>query len=354
MGIKFNRKVMLLTLLVGLIALSICIASLLRLDAVVNQDLYRYGLQFSEEWAIQYWTYLRMALVFIGATIGVSCAGLLYLLGTSHPGVTILSQQVQIRRPVGFERKVSLTILASGTIALVASIVGSSSTLALIGLGLVFWGIIFLYIKAEKYVKETLLSMTTFSSLSALDKLIAALELKGQAIYLPPKYLKDLESNMIYLARDRNSRLPNPECFLEAKESVIDSQGLCIEPPGAELTKLFEKTLETSLTKTSLQNLERSISKILIDELEIAENVEVKRSEHSFSFRLDHSIYSEICRKTEKLAKIHGSVGCPICSALACALTKITGGLIVIEEEETSTDGTSIGVEYHLLDEITG
>lgn len=34
---------------------------LLQIDRVVNNDLYRYGLQFSHQWATPYWTMTRIA-----------------------------------------------------------------------------------------------------------------------------------------------------------------------------------------------------------------------------------------------------------------------------------------------------
>jgi len=45
-----------------------------RLDLVVHGDLYRYGLQFSYEWAEQYWTYSRLLLGLLGMTLALNSA----------------------------------------------------------------------------------------------------------------------------------------------------------------------------------------------------------------------------------------------------------------------------------------
>jgi len=66
--------VFLLLILITLSALSVFMFT--RIDAIVNGDLYNYGLQFSTEWANQYWTYsalmrtsLAIGMIVIGASI---------------------------------------------------------------------------------------------------------------------------------------------------------------------------------------------------------------------------------------------------------------------------------------------
>jgi hypothetical protein len=59
------------------------------------------------------------------------------------------------------------TLTAVGTIALAFSIVYSSSILALIGLGLLFWGVTFTYISNDDYVKKILLDTTALSEIPA-------------------------------------------------------------------------------------------------------------------------------------------------------------------------------------------
>lgn len=55
----FNRVV----LLAWIISWVFVIYSLFQIDYIVNQTLYGYGLKFNYDWAIPYWTYLRLILV---------------------------------------------------------------------------------------------------------------------------------------------------------------------------------------------------------------------------------------------------------------------------------------------------
>src|SRR3990170_4676721 len=51
-----------------------------RLDFVVHNDLYRYGLQFSYEWATKYWTYSRLFLSILWIAIATGGTGAIILL----------------------------------------------------------------------------------------------------------------------------------------------------------------------------------------------------------------------------------------------------------------------------------
>ena len=56
----------------------VTIAILFRIDAVVNESLYSYGLQFSPDWAITYWTTIRTGLAVSFLAVIAAVALLLY------------------------------------------------------------------------------------------------------------------------------------------------------------------------------------------------------------------------------------------------------------------------------------
>ena len=128
-------------------------------------------------------------------------------------------------------------------------------------------------------------------------------------------------------------------------------EAIVMTPPGNELTKLFEKKLNTSFTKVDLAYLEQNIPKLLIEDLEIAEGVKIKIENSFVRVRIENSIYKDICKETEKLSSISRSLGCPITSAIACTLAKATGKPIIISKQQTSENGKIIYTEYELLEE---
>ena len=62
---------------------------------------------------------------------------------------------MQIR--ISMKGGTSGTMLLLGIVALLASVIYASSILAFIGLGLVFWGAILLYVEPEEHIKKVIL-----------------------------------------------------------------------------------------------------------------------------------------------------------------------------------------------------
>ena len=274
--------------------------------------------------------------------------------------------------PLRPTRLVSWLLLASGLIALAASIVYESYILAFIGLGLTLWGPLLLYMSMEKYVKQTLLDSTILPSLADLDQILTELEYQGKGIYLPPKYFKDFETSKTFIPKSKNTNLPTPEKIRKQEDKIFlkNPEAALISPPGLSLSKLFEKTLGTSFTTVDLEYLRQNLPKLFIEDLEIAEDLEIgikygkvstkmtnsvppiKTKYDTIQVRITNSVYQDMCRETGKLSRIRDAIGCPICSAIACALAKATGKPVIIEKTEVTEDGKTIETNFRLLGTI--
>lgn len=263
------------------------------------------------------------------------------------------------KAPVERKYRISLTkatgwtMLGLGGAALVASILYVSQILAFIGLGLIFWGAILTYIQTEEYIKENLLDATVLSSLATLNQIMQKLDYKGKAVYLSPKYLKDPEDNKAYIPKQKDEKLPTPEQMQEqeTKFFIENPQGILLTPPGAELSKLFEKTLETSFTRIDLQYLQQNMPKLFIEDLEIAKNFEMKTEDNKVYVKIENSIYKNLTKEATNLSNLYFSLGCPVSSAIACALAKAIGKPITIENQRISEDGKNTEIEYSILEE---
>jgi len=269
------------------------------------------------------------------------------------------------------QRTVGLAMLLLGLITLLLAIAYSSIIPAFIGLGLTFWGIILLYIQTEEYTKNTILNATATSLLTTLNQTIQELDYKGKAVYLPPKYLNDPEATKAYIPRLRTGKLPPPEQTqkLEAQASPRNAQGMLITPPGAELTRLFEKTLGTAFTQMNLDDLQQALPKLLIEDLELATDLEIQQTSSTVNRPVDpmitqveikhdrihvkitSSAYADTCKTAQQLPTIHANIGCPLTSAIACAIAKTTGKPTTIENQQTSKDGQTTETEYRILEE---
>ena len=273
-----------------------------------------------------------------------------------------------MRISFNFPRAIGLILLLLGAASLLAAIVYSSSVPALIGLGLVFWGIIVSYIQSDEYVKKTILNSTSMTLLTALDETLRTLDCKGKAIYLPPKYLNDPESTKVYVPKLETSTLPSPETTqqLEMQPTQKSPQGILITPAGAELARLLETELGTSLLRINLEDLLRRLPKTLIEDLEIVNDCEIQlfakkgteKSEESdqtnqseIFVKFTTTVYRDTCKRAAQLPTIFSNIGCPLSSALAIAFSKATGNPIMIKTQQISEDGETNGTEYTIIEE---
>jgi len=311
------------------------------LDHIVHSDLYNYGLRFDTEWAIPYWNFSYLMLSLMGLAIATTV-------------ISIALIFLSTRGPVKIDptKLVCSALLSAGVIALVFSISSTSSILAFIGLGLIFWGAILFYIRPEKYVKETVFVKTTLSSLVNLEQMLTELGYQRKGVYLPPKYLKDFESSKIYLSAQDPMKLPSLEQMRDQEDKAfLKNSGVLITPPGMELSRLFEKILGTSFMKVDLQYLEQNMPKLLIEDLEIAQKVEIKTENRRVHVRMENAVFKNLWKEAIKLPNLWCSLGDPLVSAIACALTRATGKPIIIEKNQVSNEGRTIDIEYRLLEE---
>jgi hypothetical protein len=250
----------------------------------------------------------------------------------------------------------SLTMLGLGAAALLSSVFYTSTILAIIGLGLAFWGALLLYIRNPEYIQKDLLDASIQPSLETINQIMQELAYEGKAIYLPPKYFENPETTKIYITEQKDSNLPTQEEIQKNEKQLLiedskgNPQGLLLTPPGAELSKLFEKTLETNFTKVDLQYLQQNMPKLIIEDLEIAQNFEIEAINNKVHVKLENSPYTSLLKDTKNPSNLC-ILGCLISSAIACTLTKATSKPIIIENQHTSKDDKDIEIEYQILEE---
>ena len=73
-----------------------------------------------------------------------------------------------------------MNLVVIGALALLFAIIWSLSVLALVGLGLVFWGIILAYVQTDEYTKKILLDETLTYQQLLLQQIINEQDRKGR------------------------------------------------------------------------------------------------------------------------------------------------------------------------------
>jgi hypothetical protein len=244
--------------------------------------------------------------------------------------------------------KVVYAFLVFGAIALISSIIYESAILAFIGLGLTLWGGLFLFIKPVRYVRADLLNSTVVSSLRAIDKILTELSYSGKGIYLPPGRLNELKEVSLFIPKKSGALMTKFNETVKEK-LLINTDGMLIIPTGQALLNVYESKLKTDLSKVNLNYLESELPKLLIEDLELLEDLEISAHEDNVHVKMVDSIYGSLCGQVKNYTDMCSRLGCPLCSSIACALAKVTGKLVVIEKNEFSKDRKIVEIWYKLI-----
>jgi len=309
---------------------------LTQVDYIIHNTLYQYGLQFNLEWANNYWSNQRLLFVLLALTS---------ILALSSTAMIFLKPH-QLK--ANAMRIVNFTLVMLGAVTLAFSIGLDSSILAFVGLGLLFWGVTFAYVRKVEYVKKGLFELSLSSVSSSLDQALQATGYEGDVVYLPPKYFEEPAVQKVYVTKLRKAALPTPE-QMEQDLDKNNPQGILLTPPGAELVQLFEKILNTSLIATDLHYLQEHLPGLLVENLEVAQNFEMEIKGDRIHVKLENSAFKVFGKENNQL-KLALRLGSPLSSALAVALAKASGKPVVIEDEQGSGD-KNVVIVYRMLEE---
>ncbi len=252
------------------------------------------------------------------------------------------------RKPSG---TVGYILLLLGTIALVLSILYTSSILAFIGLALTLWGPLLLYIKPTRYVKASLLDPTAMALLTTIDRVIADFNCKGKPIYLPPRSLKEFKAGKVFIPLKKELIIPPAEEVTEERVFLKNPRGICVTSPGIGLTNLYEDELGTDFTRVDLEYLEANLPQLFTEGLEMAKEFEINTQGDLIHVKVNDHIYKDLCDQARRLPNICSALGCPLCSSIATALTRATKKPVIIENNKPSPDGKTIEIYYRILEE---
>jgi len=252
--------------------------------------------------------------------------------------------------------KIGFILLAIGALALIGSILETSTVLAFIGLGLTFWGVLFLFARSPKIVTNTVVSSTAVSSFATIDRIIEDLNYKGKAIYIPPypkeahlpRYLVGLREMTVFIPAEDVVVMPTLEEMARKQFLLENPKGICIAPPGYGLVSLLERELKAEFTQIDLDTLYNALPTIIAQNLELAREFEINSEKDLIHVKMIDSVYSELFSREQDFKSLH-LIGCPLTSAIACALTKTTGKLITIVKDMISPDLEQIEIWYQTL-----
>jgi hypothetical protein len=246
-------------------------------------------------------------------------------------------------------RAIALMVLVLGLVSLLGSAAYNSYVVAVIGLGLTFWGALPLYLVPSKQVRLDLLTATGTSSFADIERILATSGSTAKGVYLPPKLLEDYQSSLVFVPATAETALPKREEVDTEKLYSKKPEGIYLTPPGLALSRLFEKELNVSFTETDLKYLQKELPR-LFEKLEISKDTSMTANDTTATITIAKHIFIPLCDEIAKLRRAHETVGSPLSSALACVLAKATGKPVTLQKEETTQDQTTT-IEYRMLED---
>ena len=252
--------------------------------------------------------------------------------------------------------KISVLFSISGILILVFSIYSISQILALIGLGLTFWGALFILLKPVKLIEGSLLYNTAISAYLTADRIIDDFKYKGKGYYIPPypedvylpAYLKGLKASVVFISAKNNSGMPSIEEIAKGKFLSKTKEGVLVTPPGLGILTQIEEKLKADFTKMDLNELCEVLPNFITQDLNLAKAVEMKLNGYQVQLKMFDSLYKNLYSLRSNLNSV-SILGCPIASTVACALSKTSGRNVTIQKHQASPDGSAIEVWYHIV-----
>ena len=247
----------------------------------------------------------------------------------------------------------SCVTLIGGIYTTALSFLANSSILAVVGLGLIFWGIIFALIKEENSVRKSLVDAAVISSTSALNAIIKELGVKGMAVYMPPQYLLKPGDNLVCLLKETESILPTvDEIRRHAVIAVPFDTGsaVVLTPTGNELTRLLERVLRTSLVEMNMNDVRDRLPRVMVENLEMVEKMEIEVDGESVVVKLVRPFLGGRHWEESSLSDSVRPSGNPLSSALACVFAKASAHPTIVKSWHLSADAETVEIRYSLLE----
>ena len=247
---------------------------------------------------------------------------------------------------------ISAIFLVTGVFLLVYSMIAGMQIAAFIGLGLTFWGAVFAVARNRKAVDSRLLDGTAVSSYSTLDRMINDLNYNGQGYYIPaypqdvpiPEYLTNLKEPVVFISEQFDGK-PAVEELASGKFLSEKTHSIFITAPGSGLMAQMERQLHLDFSKTNLEELCYILPRCVTGGLNLAKSVDLKAMDTGANFRAIGILYESLYNSERPLKSVH-ILGCPLVSAVACALAKTTGKTVIIKEQTVLPHGSGVSVVF--------
>ncbi len=218
--------------------------------------------------------------------------------------------------------------------------------MAFVGLGLTFWGAVLSLTRNGRYVETRLLDGAAHSTYATIDRVLNQQGGANHAYYLPaypgnvsmPEYMKNLKDPTVYIAEGYDGK-PSLDDLSEGRFfSSKKSGGFYICSPGSGILDAVERILKVDLTKVSPSDLCDVLPKCLTETLNLAKDAQLTLNAQGAHFKATGMPYDSLY--VDSKPRSVSVLGCPVVGAVASALAKSSGKIVLVGEQMTFAQNT--------------
>jgi hypothetical protein len=251
--------------------------------------------------------------------------------------------------------RIAIIFLISGIALFVVSVFFGSQIICVIGLGLIFWGALFLLIPPPKHVEASFLITASLPDYMTIDRMLNDIIPKNEAYNIPPcpkdiylpEHLEGLKEMVTFIPAEHTDGIAEIEDIARGKFLIEKPKGLLIASPGVGLLNRIEQKHNTDFTKIPLSGLGETLSNFL-SELYLAKEIEMTTNENNITLQINGSLYKDLYNQKYNLKSIY-LLGCPLVNAAACAIAKSTGKPTMIQEIKTTSNDKTITATFKIV-----
>ncbi len=249
---------------------------------------------------------------------------------------------------------IAASFIGLGAVCIILSIFYTNQILAFVGLGLTFWGAIFSLTRVGSMVEASFIDSAAKSNYSTLSRIMKNYPFTGKGYYLPaypsdvvlPNYLQSLRESLVFITNEPYRGPPSIDDMVQGKFLSSNANGLFLTAPGYDLLNSFEADIKADLTTLKPLDMFQLLPRSII-ESNMAKNVKMSfKTENLISLEVSPVIFQSLYTD-EKNSKAVTMLGCPVVSAVACALAKTYAKSVSILEQKLS--GEKVEVLFEIL-----
>jgi hypothetical protein len=125
-------------------------------------------------------------------------------------------------------------------------------------------------------------------------------------------------------------------------------KGALMTPPGSGILTQIEEKSQVDFTKIELNELCVVLPQFILQDLNLAKDMAIELNGDQVHLKIVDSLYNDLYNLRNNLKSV-SLLGCPIASAVACALAKTSGRTVTIQKQMVSPDGLAIDLWYRIV-----